>query len=411
MILVGHYYGGMVITEKPAGDNPKVRSSGLSRGICPEVGESASTLSEAPVPPGEHKGPLVTEAQFSSSIASNFPTSFAADSRPATTRFRDRGASCRWTVGGADQGRTRAPGRRSRPLHGDDGGSIIPPSLLAHYGQALGRKVTEISTRGDAGASARSRGVHQKRRRYLRGRLEVLGRTAEGFLDAAHKDSQYGLKTILPSKPASAPRRSATCSATSRSRKRWRRWRPPGTTASAISTTRRSTARASPRSAWGEALAGKPRDQYVDQHQGRPRDPRRDRGRQRPRPSARRATVFEHGRPNRIVNDYSADATLRSIEDSLKRLKTDRIDIAWVHDVAQDFYGDDWLGGVRERAQGRVQGARPAARRGRDQGLGPGRQPRRADRAAARARRAPAPTASCSPAATRCSTTTARCSA
>jgi D-threo-aldose 1-dehydrogenase len=54
--------------------------------------------------------------------------------------------------------------------------------------------------------------------------------------------------------------------------------------------------------------------------------------------------VFRHGRANRIVNDYSGDATLRSIEDSLKRLKTDRIDIAWVHDVAQDFYGDEWLG-------------------------------------------------------------------
>jgi D-threo-aldose 1-dehydrogenase len=53
--------------------------------------------------------------------------------------------------------------------------------------------------------------------------------------------------------------------------------------------------------------------------------------------------LFEFGRKNKIVNDYSADATLRSIEDSLKRLKTDRLDIVWVHDIAQDFYGDDWL--------------------------------------------------------------------
>jgi len=53
--------------------------------------------------------------------------------------------------------------------------------------------------------------------------------------------------------------------------------------------------------------------------------------------------VFEHGRPNKIVNDYSADATLRSIEDSLKRLKTDHLDIVYIHDVAQDFYGDEWL--------------------------------------------------------------------
>ncbi|RZT08170.1 D-threo-aldose 1-dehydrogenase [Duganella sp. CF402] len=53
--------------------------------------------------------------------------------------------------------------------------------------------------------------------------------------------------------------------------------------------------------------------------------------------------VFEHGLPNKILNDYSADATLRSIEDSLKRLKTDYLDIVYVHDVAQDFYGDQWL--------------------------------------------------------------------
>lgn len=37
--------------------------------------------------------------------------------------------------------------------------------------------------------------------------------------------------------------------------------------------------------------------------------------------------VFEHGRPNKMLNDYSADATLRSIEDSLTRLNTDRLDI------------------------------------------------------------------------------------
>ncbi|AZE95042.1 putative dehydrogenase [Pseudomonas orientalis] len=53
--------------------------------------------------------------------------------------------------------------------------------------------------------------------------------------------------------------------------------------------------------------------------------------------------VFEHGRPNKMLNDYSADATLRSIEDSLQRLQTDRLDIVWVHDIAQDFYGDQWL--------------------------------------------------------------------
>ncbi|WP_165069178.1 aldo/keto reductase [Marisediminicola senii] len=52
---------------------------------------------------------------------------------------------------------------------------------------------------------------------------------------------------------------------------------------------------------------------------------------------------FADGRPNKVINDYSADATLRSIDESLTRLGTDRIDIVWVHDIAQDFYGDEWL--------------------------------------------------------------------
>ncbi|MFJ9680363.1 aldo/keto reductase [Streptomyces sp. NPDC101194] len=53
--------------------------------------------------------------------------------------------------------------------------------------------------------------------------------------------------------------------------------------------------------------------------------------------------LFEHGRPNKMTDDYSADATKRSIEDSLRRLNTDRLDIVWVHDIAQDFHGDRWL--------------------------------------------------------------------
>jgi D-threo-aldose 1-dehydrogenase len=92
----------------------------------------------------------------------------------------------------------------------------------------------------------------------------------------------------------------------------------------------------------GEALAGKPRADYVistkvgriilDEHERVARD------------NGEKGDVFKHGRPNKVINDYTADGTLRSIEDSLVRLKTDHIEIVWVHDVAQDFYGDEWLG-------------------------------------------------------------------
>jgi D-threo-aldose 1-dehydrogenase len=56
-----------------------------------------------------------------------------------------------------------------------------------------------------------------------------------------------------------------------------------------------------------------------------------------------KAGLFSFGRPNRMVYDYSADGTLRSIEDSLKRLGIDRLDFVWIHDLSRDFHGDEWL--------------------------------------------------------------------
>jgi D-threo-aldose 1-dehydrogenase len=53
--------------------------------------------------------------------------------------------------------------------------------------------------------------------------------------------------------------------------------------------------------------------------------------------------LFEFGRRNRIVYDYSGDGALRSIEDSLKRVGVDRLDFVWIHDIARDFHGDEWL--------------------------------------------------------------------
>jgi len=114
----------------------------------------------------------------------------------------------------------------------------------------------------------------------------------------------------------------------------------------------------------GEALADRPRDQYVISTKvGRiildevEESSGRDNG--------EKGEVFKYGRPNKVVNDYSEDATYRSIEDSLKRLKTDHIEIAWVHDVAQDFYGDEWIG-VFETAR---KGAFKALDRMRDEGV------------------------------------------
>jgi D-threo-aldose 1-dehydrogenase len=56
-----------------------------------------------------------------------------------------------------------------------------------------------------------------------------------------------------------------------------------------------------------------------------------------------KGTLFQYGRKNKVIFDYSADGTKRSIEGSLKRLGVDRLDFVWIHDIAQDFYGDEWL--------------------------------------------------------------------
>lgn len=62
--------------------------------------------------------------------------------------------------------------------------------------------------------------------------------------------------------------------------------------------------------------------------------------------------LFQYARNNKVVTDYSADATRRSIEQSLDRLKTDRLDFVFVHDVSPDFHGDDWIAKFEEARTG-----------------------------------------------------------
>ncbi|MEV5551497.1 aldo/keto reductase, partial [Streptomyces sp. NPDC052309] len=100
----------------------------------------------------------------------------------------------------------------------------------------------------------------------------------------------------------------------------------------------------------GQVLADKPRDAYVlstkvgrvilDELETATPD------------FGEKGGLFEHGNPNKILHEWTAEATERSIEDSLKRLGTDRLDIVWVHDIAQDFHGDAWLQKFEEARTG-----------------------------------------------------------
>jgi D-threo-aldose 1-dehydrogenase len=91
----------------------------------------------------------------------------------------------------------------------------------------------------------------------------------------------------------------------------------------------------------GKALAKHERDEYVlSTKVGRPILDEVETG---GRDFGEKGGLFESGRPNRIVYDYSGDGALRSIEESLRRLGVDRLEFVWVHDVARDFHGDEWI--------------------------------------------------------------------
>ncbi|MBL6456435.1 aldo/keto reductase [Belnapia sp. T6] len=71
------------------------------------------------------------------------------------------------------------------------------------------------------------------------------------------------------------------------------------------------------------------------------------------------------GLPFRVRFDYSAAATLRSIEHSLARLGLARIDTVLIHDPAEDTHGPAW----RDRFAEAMAGAAPALTRLREEGV------------------------------------------
>lgn len=88
---------------------------------------------------------------------------------------------------------------------------------------------------------------------------------------------------------------------------------------------------------FGHVLRQRPRDAFVISTKvGRLMVP--------DRAAPRTVQVFVDALPFREVYDYSADGTRRSIEDSLQRLGLSHIDIAYIHDIAEDAHGPAWEG-------------------------------------------------------------------
>jgi D-threo-aldose 1-dehydrogenase len=111
----------------------------------------------------------------------------------------------------------------------------------------------------------------------------------------------------------------------------------------------------------GRALAKHKRDQYVlSSKVGRLILDEVESG---PRHLGEKGNLCEFGLPTRMVNDYSADRTLRSIEDSLKHLGIDRRDFVWIHDLSRDFRRDEWFAPFEPARTGRSVRSPHCARR------------------------------------------------
>ncbi|MFC3125904.1 aldo/keto reductase [Pseudoroseomonas globiformis] len=108
---------------------------------------------------------------------------------------------------------------------------------------------------------------------------------------------------------------------------------------------------------FGVALRQRPRDEYVlSTKVGRMLVPTLP---------GELAHPFLSALPFRRRQDYSAEATRRSIEDSLQRMAIGQIDIAFVHDLAPDHLGDGYEDAYRVACQG----AFPELTRMREEGL------------------------------------------
>lgn len=142
VILVGHSYGGAVITE--AGVDPKVTRLVYLAAFAPDAGESVLQLVSTPVPGAEPPPLLPPKDGFLKVDPAKFPAAFAADVDPTLTRFM-AAAQVPWGLG-AVGGKISAPAWKAKPsyylLATQD--LMIPPA--AQRAMAARAKATVVET-------------------------------------------------------------------------------------------------------------------------------------------------------------------------------------------------------------------------------------------------------------------------
>jgi pimeloyl-ACP methyl ester carboxylesterase len=141
-ILVGHSYGGVVITE--AGNDAKVAGLVYIAAFAPDQGESVSSLIKNP-PPGAPVPPILAPQDgYLFLDRARFAVSFAADVTPAEAAFM-ADSQVPWGVA-ALEGAVTQPAWKIKPswylVASDD--KMIPPDAQRAMSKRAGATLTEV---------------------------------------------------------------------------------------------------------------------------------------------------------------------------------------------------------------------------------------------------------------------------
>ena len=142
VVLVGHSYGGAVITE--AGNDPKVSKLVYIAAFAPDKGESVSALIKDP-PPGAPVPPILPPQDgYLFLDKAKFPASFAADVDAETAAFM-ADSQVPWGVN-ALGGAITEPAWKTKPswymVTTDD--KMIPPPAQRFMSERAGSTVVEV---------------------------------------------------------------------------------------------------------------------------------------------------------------------------------------------------------------------------------------------------------------------------